>query len=57
MADGFSRIGVPLSISEFDRVWKDISGNNPRIKGFDYGLFKAFYERYDTRVKQPVNTK
>jgi hypothetical protein len=53
MANGFAKLGIPLSHQELERVWKAIvEGGETKQDKIDYKLFKLFYEKN----YQPRNT-
>jgi hypothetical protein len=52
-----ANLGIPVSANELGRIWRDITENNSRVEKFDYKLFKAFYEKYDTKTKSNISGK
>jgi hypothetical protein len=52
MAKGFNKLGILLAHQELEKIWRDITENNSRIEKFDFKVFKAFYDRYDMKLRQ-----
>ena len=41
-------MGIPISATELERMWKEITGGDKAEK-FDFREFKKFFEKYEEK--------